>query len=422
MSDTSNISAGTPSPSSPISTPPPGSRVAATSGTPDPDDADIAALIAQFATEEAGSGGPVAPGGPNIPATATPVGAPPVNDGTPPGAPTSPLAGPTSDLATDVDPTAGMGVGAPGGDTDNQGGESDQGGDQGETVYTIDGVEMTEADLAHMAQIRNWLSQLSPEQVNSIDNLFSGKYQLQPTGYPQGPPNPPQGYPPSGYTPEGYPQSPQVFNGTPQGQPGQPQQGQPQFSPGTPQGNPYEDYLDPRAAADIASLRAQLSALQAAQESATREAQQSHYRTVQQAIDTSAQQFATTYSLTPTQLSELNTAVAQSGILPGIASRTPDPATAFTQALEYVMWTNPTYRQQAIKAQIASEVTSQVTQQLAPAQQQQQRTTKASSLMGAGGGMPKSPAAPANRDNNSAMVAEIASYLNGNTPPSMSNV
>lgn len=98
------------------------------------------------------------------------------------------------------------------------------------------------------------------------------------------------------------------------------------------------------------------------------------------AIEAAATEFTKQYGLTATDISSLEEAVAQQGLLPVMAARAGDPQRGMFDALEIVYFRNPTNRQRELDRMVAVNA------------KQNERAAKATRIAGASGSAPRAAA------------------------------
>jgi hypothetical protein len=132
-----------------------------------------------------------------------------------------------------------------------------------------------------------------------------------------------------------------------------------------------------------------------------------HFATQQMAAARAAvlegqQRFAKQWGLTDQEIEDLSNVAARLGVVAQLAQQTGDMTTAVERALELAMWSEPTWRERALRAQEASEAA------------ERERQRKASSLAGSAATISGSMNAPQTPEaRREAMVAEIAEALRG---------
>jgi hypothetical protein len=132
-----------------------------------------------------------------------------------------------------------------------------------------------------------------------------------------------------------------------------------------------------------------------------------HFATQQMAAARAAvlegqQRFAKQWGLTDQEIEDLSNVAARLGVVAQLAQQTGDMTTAVERALELAMWSEPAWRERALRAQEASEAA------------ERERQRKASSLAGSAATISGSMNAPQTPEaRREAMVAEIAEALRG---------
>lgn len=167
-----------------------------------------------------------------------------------------------------------------------------------------------------------------------------------------------------------------------------------------------DEFVDPRAAEEIAQLREQVGGLTAAQQ------EQAQQRMLE-SLETGRQAFAEKYDLEPDAVEALTQSVAAAQVLPAFAARHPgNPGAAFAEALEYQLWNTQSYRD----AEFQKLVDQKVQETLQANAEANKRTAKAGSLSGSSGSVPRSDVPKTPGDKQKAMVAEIAQAISENRP------
>lgn len=255
-----------------------------------------------------------------------------------------------------------------------------------EEFVEVAGQKYTPAQLQTLTQLGVWASQLSPGHLQAIDNLFSGQYQLTPVQSPA--PNPPG----AAVVPGGA-STAVASSGT------TPPTVIPEFNP--------DEFDDPNVANAFKALQTQLATVQSYVQSESERRHSEYVAQVRQGISTASQSFQTQYSLTDDEMQSLSLKVQQAQILPALAaSRQPDQA--MTEALNFVFFQSPEYRQKIIDTQLQSEKQKQV--------KDTARTSKASAVSGGAASAPRPEVPISTKDGREkAMIAELEAHLNGQT-------
>lgn len=248
--------------------------------------------------------------------------------------------------------------------------------------YTIGDRTLTADQAREALHVYDWAQGLTPDHVAVIDAVFSGDYVVVPRD--QAPPPSQPGtspVPPSGASGGGG-------------------------------GDEIDlDALDPDTRAYIERQRAQIEQYvqQATQPLIQANAQQHQQQVIAQ-LDQGAQTFMQRMNLTEQDIGTLQQRVAETGILPGIASRHRNNlSAAMEEALEAAYWTTPQYRDRAIAAQTEAQLAAD--RQRATEDAKRQR--KASSLTGSAGSVPRTQPPATKQDRDKAMVGDIAAAMSG---------
>ncbi len=241
-------------------------------------------------------------------------------------------------------------------------------------AFTLNGQDFSPQDLETAIGVAGWFNRLNPAQVQSIDALLSGQYVLTPTTQASASP------PPETVAP--------VDDG--------------------------EDWLDPRAAQEIARLRTELDGIKSSLTPVVESQQQTQRQQIEAAIGSASTAYATERELTDQDMAKLQAAVSQSGIYPTFYQRTGgDAALAMRQALDTVFYTTPEFRDREVKAQVDAQL-----QQLSQTQRdEQKKQQQLSALSSTGGTVPRREPRPSTpQDKHRAMVDELNRHMNGDVP------
>lgn len=262
-------------------------------------------------------------------------------------------------------------------------------------AFTFAGVDYSPHELAESVIARDWIAQLNNGQRQQIDAVLSGQYRLVSAH-------------------EAEPASPAASATQP------PPATSPASSVATaPSLDDAGEWLDPRAAAEITQLRAQLDSMQQQWQQQfqgtvtplvqTQADQQLQARV--QSIDTATAAFRDAYQLDEDTVKSIGDAVVQAGVLPSLFQRhNGDIETATRQAFEMMFWTTPTFRDAHLQAKTAADLASLSAQDADTVRKQQQLTALANS----GGSVPRRDPVPSTKeDRHSAMVELIRADMNG---------
>lgn len=352
-----------------------------------PEDELMKALVAEFEANADGAGGApgdapdstpgdVPDGGETIPATPQPVdpSTEPVPGDPIPGQPTGP--------ETDVPPAP-----TPNTETlppDNQPPTLPADPDSPDTpesaVVNVGDWSITRDEIPVIRDLYEWQRSLPPDAIEGINAFLSGQYILVPRQASQGGQNPVQGDGVAGVgspTTTGDPASATV-------------------PPVAPAPIDPDDYLDPKAAQDIAALRQQLANMEAAaqsqQQAQAQQYQQQFNQQVTAAVTSARQAIIDKYNLTDDEYARLATTTAQRQVTDAFVRANPnDMSAGFVAALDSVYWTDPAFRQREIDRIRAAEAQQ--------AKAISDRKAKATAL--SGGAAPVSRTTPSRRPSNS---------------------
>lgn len=245
-------------------------------------------------------------------------------------------------------------------------------------ALTYNGRDYTSDQIEAALAARDWFDQLTPEQARILDATLSGQYQLIPAGQ-----EPPQS---------------QV-----------PPQGAPAVQPApSPPVDTDEDWLDPRAKAEITQLRARLDELQqSAQQQAAQHVEEEQRKAIAD-ITMGVEKFNAQFGLTESESNRLQDAVWKLNILPSFVQQSQgDVASATERALEVAYWNDPDLRSRAVQWQIATD--------RARATDDAKRTQKASAVSGTSAGSPpRQPSRPGDPDSKrKALIDDVAAAIHG---------
>lgn len=258
---------------------------------------------------------------------------------------------------------------------------------QSAPAFTFAGVDYSSSDLAQAVQLRDWYTRLNNPQIQAIDALLSGEYQLVPTSQSQ-------------VAPVAIPPAPQ-----------------PATSPASPPDTPVNDdageWLDPRAEAEINRLRTELTQLTERVTSSVtpliESRQTDQFNATLSAIDQAHTAFQTEYTLDDDTMQQLGQAVVNAGVFPSLLQQHRDPQVATKAAFDMMLWTTPTFRDKIVTQRLTALATD------SQAQAQADKTRKLTSLASSGGSVPRRTTTPQTKEErHQAMVEEIRASQNGN--------
>lgn len=258
---------------------------------------------------------------------------------------------------------------------------------QSDPAFTFAGVDYSSTDLAQAVQLRDWYSRLNNPQIQAIDALLSGEYQLVPTSQSQ-------------VAPVATPPAPQ-----------------PATSPASPLDSPVNDdageWLDPRAEAEINRLRTELTQLTERVTSSVtpliESRQNDQFNATLSAIDQAHAAFQIEYTLDDDTMKQLGDAVVAAGVFPSLLQQHGNPATATKAALDMMLWTTPSFRDKIVTQRLTALATD------SQAQAQVDKTRKLTSLASSGGSVPRRTTTPQTKEERyAAMTEEIRAAVNGN--------
>lgn len=231
------------------------------------------------------------------------------------------------------------------------------------------GRELLRDEAEALLEFLDW-ARANPEYLAAFDSYLAGEAELVPRG--QKPP----AQPPA--TPASAPPAPELATSQP-----------------APSANGKAAPAPAAETDELTELRRQVAEMR------------QHFATQQMAAARAAvlegqQRFAKQWGLTDQEIEDLSNVAARLGVVAQLAQQTGDMTTAVERALELAMWSEPTWRERALRAQEASEAA------------ERERQRKASSLAGGAATISGSMNAPQTPEaRREAMVAEIAEALRG---------
>lgn len=214
-----------------------------------------------------------------------------------------------------------------------------------------------------------WQQSLTPDQINAINLLMSGKFQLVPV---QQTPT----------TPEPQVQATQIQE---------------------------DEFIDPAAAKHIQRLESELAEFRQSQQAQVEQERQRQVAALQSQMDQGQSAFKESKQLSEEDMSYLIDRVGESGIFPGVFASVQretgmaNGALAIQRSLEMIYRADDKYQQRELQSQLDQERSETV--------QRKQKKKKSSALSAKGGSVSREPAPPSNtQERHDAMVAEIASF------------
>jgi hypothetical protein len=273
----------------------------------------------------------------------------------------------------------------PGEEEPGEGEPTGEGDGQPSPAFTLSGRDYTNEEVAQALPLYDWFARLQPAQVQAIDAMLSGQYRLVPATEPVATPI----APPSG-------------------------SGAPATSPSSaPPAEDEGEWLDTRAQREIVALRQQISDLQQTftqnLQPVVETQQQADFNIRLAAINQSHAEFQRKFDLPDEAMEALETTIAESQVLPGLAHKHGNLKAGMDAALEMAFWSTPVYRDRYLASREASQEAEQAQTDAATVRKQH-----LTALSGSGGSAPRREPVPSNsEDRHAAMVAEIAQAMNG---------
>jgi hypothetical protein len=237
-----------------------------------------------------------------------------------------------------------------------------------EAPVNVGGREFAPDEADVMVRVYDWARQLSDEERQTIDLLFSGQYLLvEKTEYDK------------------------LTSTT-------------GVSQSDTDADADAEYLDPKLKGELDTVKAELAQFRQEREA---QAQAQYQQTLERYAQISAQvstEYATEKGLSDKELERLQTAVVEAQIIPGL-TRTMDVGSAVRRALETVYWTDEEFRQRELEKRLSDEREKEKAETA--------KRRKASSLAGGGGNVARNTAPPTTEAGRyQAMVAELAEAMN----------
>lgn len=255
-----------------------------------------------------------------------------------------------------------------------------------EPTYEVGGRTLTQSEMEAVLSLSDYWSSVPAEQVQQIDQFLAGRAQLHP-GFGIG------------------------------AQPGSPAAGQPGDGGGAAHAGTVpgitddEEWLDPRAAAEIQRLRQQVEAQGELQSRLLQHTVQSTAEQQRQLLinrtDAAAESYAALRQITPEEMQQLTNIVAQSGVfMPILQRHSGNVETAVQEAYDLMYWQVDSLRQRALDAQTIAYIERET--------EARRTRRKATSLTSGGGSAPRTQPTPQTRaDREAAMVAEVRAAMAG---------
>lgn len=258
---------------------------------------------------------------------------------------------------------------------------------QSQPTFTFAGVEYNEHELAEAVLARDWITNLNQQQRQQVDALLSGQYVLTPA-----------------HEAANQPPTPAAATSSPS-------------SSSAPSGDEGDEWLDPRAQAEITRLNQELTQIkelfQQSVPQLVQSQQQAELTRNQSIIDQAIDVWAKDYTLDEATLKDINAAVIQTGIFPSLVRQhNNDLAAATCAAFDMILWTTPQFRDKAAQQRATS-----ILNELAQSEQDDKaKARKMSALSNSGGSVPRRelPSNPQTRDDRyAAMVEDIRRDVSG---------
>lgn len=256
------------------------------------------------------------------------------------------------------------------------------GADDDEPVLVWEGRSFDQDQIRQMAAVYDWANSLTPEQAQFLDLAASGDYLLIPRE-------------------EAAQLEQQRGQGQGQGQ-GQ-SQGQP---PGSQSADEEDEWLDPKAKAEIDRLHSELAEVRQSTQSVQEQEFQRFQGEVVNQLGEGRKSFQERHGLTDAEVDSIQQRMIGLQILPGyVAQAQHNYAAGFDNALETVYWSDPTFRQREIEKQYSTVE--------ADSKKERARQRRASSVSSNGGSVPRVEPPATKEDRRAAMVKAVAEGMSG---------
>lgn len=154
-----------------------------------------------------------------------------------------------------------------------------------------------------------------------------------------------------------------------------------------------EEWVDPRAAEEIAALRAELQQVKESVNPVVQGRIQDERTQIVSSIDSATKAFADEMKLSDQELEAITKTATESGLFPTLYQRHGgDAAKATTELYSMIYWNDPTYRGRSIQAAASEQIGEQQEQETAD------KKRHLTALSGSGGSVPRREPAPATRE------------------------
>lgn len=221
------------------------------------------------------------------------------------------------------------------------------------TAIQLGGNSYEPAVLERAIGLTTYFDGLPPDAIQAFDAILSGDYILVPRNQAQAP-------------------------------------GAPPAVPAPVPGSIDDEWVDPKAAAEIARLNAQIAATNQNVNSLAQQDNQRRQQEFESMIDNASATFKTEHNLSDAQLARIQQAVVSAQVIPGLMRTTPGgPSAVYAKALDMIAWQDAEFR--ATKIEAARQVTTDAERQAHT--ERQARKAKAGAV--ASTGAPGARTAPA---------------------------
>lgn len=218
------------------------------------------------------------------------------------------------------------------------------------SLIRIGDVDYTPEQVTKAINIANWANRLNPTQAQFVDDVLLGRinpYQPQPAA----------------------------------------------VAPPTAPAEPEEDYIDPRAAAEIARINAELAQLKQSSFNVQQMEAERARADWMASVDRGVEAYAKRMNLNTQEVQSLSQITADMGIVPALAAKYQgqDQALAIQEAMDIAYWRTPEFRTRSIDAVVQTKVDEQQSELEALRARKQRAGTASGST---GGSAPRVAAVP----------------------------
>lgn len=215
---------------------------------------------------------------------------------------------------------------------------------------------LSEAQAKEALALLAWRNGLSDEQIELIDGVINGQLTVNPTGAPVA------------------------------------------------QAQPEEEYLDERAAKDIAALQQEIESLKAQTQQAQSLTLEQQRTQLQAVLDQSREAFRESHELTTEEATDLENKLVAANILPGISAQVrtelggDNPSAAYQRGLEMIYRYDTKYQERELERALVKERQEQA--------QTKEKKLKAASLSNKGGSVSREPSTSSTPQDTLSLMAD----------------